>query len=612
MKKTFLLSSGLILLLCTPLSFSQQRGVIKNDSKPEAPVATDKCSYDDAVAIQNSTNPRYGIQLFPARGRGGVDWGLALSGGGIRSAAFSIGAMKALYDKDLMKEIDVISSVSGGGYASYWLFTNYAQHKSQTPEFGEAAFRNDRFIKNVCELQNLDKSNLVTGKQYLSLLWKGRKKTFDEYKEAIRWSFGPHEPGKESKDECFLGKAGQDERLCFLNHEIEEKEAPYFIINTTLRLSGKDKKKTRELQKESSAVFEISPHFRGNPVIGFSNWTKEDEKDTILSKSVAMSGAPHIAGPLGVGSEIKNVNKNAVAGSALYLHDGGQSENLGALALIRRGVRNVIIIDAASDPAYKFDAYVELQKMLKDMGVEFCVPNIAKFLNKQCAKGVGIEPAKSLKRVFSASPVSLGRAWGSVEGTPIESRIYYIKMSSPEAILPKPFEVVLKENDRKKWRPEENKLIDKGEKIADERQCQRCTKINADGQENLDAHEHCPESEGKCCCNKIDMNFGSDGRTYEELYAYRIWAYSDVINNPEFSRFKLWAKVKSINAAGKTCYFVSRLKGFNGLGPLICSNLSYNFPHTTTFDQSMFSDQLEAFVGLGYLQTMKLEIRPDQ
>jgi hypothetical protein len=395
-----------------------------------------------------------------------------------------------------------------------------------------------------------------------------------------------------------------------LNHEIKERAAPYFIINTTLRLSGKDKKKIREPQKESSKVFEISPHFRGNPAIGFSNWTKEDEKDTILSKSIAMSGAPHFAGPLGVGSQIKNINKDAVGGGTLYLHDGGQSENLGALALIRRGIRNVIIIDAASDPAYKFDAYVVLQKMLKKMGVQFCVPNIAKFLNKQCEDAHGIEPVESLKGVFSASPVSLGRAWGSVEGTPIESRIYYIKMSSPEAILPKPFEVIIKENDRSKWGKKENELIDKGEAIAEERQCLRCPEINTGGQEKLDASERCPESEGKCCCNKIDMNFGSDGRTYEELYTYRIWDYSDVINNPR--GFKLRAKVKSINAAGKTCYFVSRLKGFNGLGPLICSNLSYNFPHTTTFDQSMFSDQLEAFVGLGYLQTMKLEIRPDQ
>lgn len=48
--------------------------------------------------------------------------GLALSGGGTRSASFSIGVMKALQENGILDKIDVISSVSGGSYASYWYF----------------------------------------------------------------------------------------------------------------------------------------------------------------------------------------------------------------------------------------------------------------------------------------------------------------------------------------------------------------------------------------------------------------------------------------------------------------------------------------------------------
>ena len=33
--------------------------------------------------------------------------------------------MKALYDLDVLDDVDVISSVSGGGYASYWLYSRY-------------------------------------------------------------------------------------------------------------------------------------------------------------------------------------------------------------------------------------------------------------------------------------------------------------------------------------------------------------------------------------------------------------------------------------------------------------------------------------------------------
>ena len=43
-------------------------------------------------------------------------WGLALSGGGIRSATFCLGLIKALAAKKLLLRFDLISTVSGGGY----------------------------------------------------------------------------------------------------------------------------------------------------------------------------------------------------------------------------------------------------------------------------------------------------------------------------------------------------------------------------------------------------------------------------------------------------------------------------------------------------------------
>ncbi|MDH6260183.1 patatin-like phospholipase family protein [Bradyrhizobium sp. BR13661] len=54
------------------------------------------------------------------------DWyGLALSGGGIRSAIFCLGALQALAAKNVMPSFDYMSSVSGGGYVSaalQWLW----------------------------------------------------------------------------------------------------------------------------------------------------------------------------------------------------------------------------------------------------------------------------------------------------------------------------------------------------------------------------------------------------------------------------------------------------------------------------------------------------------
>jgi len=75
--------------------------------------------------------------------------GLALSGGGIRSATFSLGVMQALAHRDLLKRFDYLSTVSGGGYigaAITWLVSDHAsrideqqkhvQQSEQAPKFG--------------------------------------------------------------------------------------------------------------------------------------------------------------------------------------------------------------------------------------------------------------------------------------------------------------------------------------------------------------------------------------------------------------------------------------------------------------------------------------------
>jgi hypothetical protein len=46
---------------------------------------------------------------------------VALSGGGIRSAAFSLGVLQSLHATGALKEVQVISAVSGGTYALSWL-----------------------------------------------------------------------------------------------------------------------------------------------------------------------------------------------------------------------------------------------------------------------------------------------------------------------------------------------------------------------------------------------------------------------------------------------------------------------------------------------------------
>ncbi|WP_218509456.1 patatin-like phospholipase family protein [Variovorax sp. dw_308] len=75
----------------------------------------------------------------PPRARGTV--GLALSGGGIRSATFGLGVLQALAARGKLGAFDYLSTVSGGGYIGSWLSAwihraGLAEVQAQLGEFG--------------------------------------------------------------------------------------------------------------------------------------------------------------------------------------------------------------------------------------------------------------------------------------------------------------------------------------------------------------------------------------------------------------------------------------------------------------------------------------------
>ena len=65
-------------------------------------------------------------QASPAPGDDLV--GLAISGGGIRSATFSLGVLRALAEKTLLRRVDFLSTVSGGGYIGAFVSAMFARN----------------------------------------------------------------------------------------------------------------------------------------------------------------------------------------------------------------------------------------------------------------------------------------------------------------------------------------------------------------------------------------------------------------------------------------------------------------------------------------------------
>jgi len=71
--------------------------------------------------------------------------GLAFSGGGIRSATFSLGVLQALSSRDRLRDVDFLSTVSGGGYTGGFLGRLYTRLK----DLGDYAGRVQNILKNT-------------------------------------------------------------------------------------------------------------------------------------------------------------------------------------------------------------------------------------------------------------------------------------------------------------------------------------------------------------------------------------------------------------------------------------------------------------------------------
>ena len=85
--------------------------------------------------------------IRPDTSRSGPLVGLALSGGGIRSACFSLGAIQALEKLRLFDHLDYISTVSGGGYVGAWLQAALAHDRRRAIELDGEEPSEIRFLR---------------------------------------------------------------------------------------------------------------------------------------------------------------------------------------------------------------------------------------------------------------------------------------------------------------------------------------------------------------------------------------------------------------------------------------------------------------------------------
>lgn len=335
---------------------------------------------------------------------------VAISGGGIRSAAFGIGVMQGLNEKgvtknkvertknkSLLKYVDILSGTSGGAYAVSWYYMQYPTSKNRDTSDNQLFASGEHFQRQLRANAHFLGMHAYVGSAFsdtvllspfnflVNGLWGTHTNTsLGHY--IYRWNI----------KKTFHG--GESATLVNLRDKVIKNELPYFIITTTSRI---DENKFHTDGLLRNTVFEFTPFHMGND--GFTYIRSDDERAplTDLAEIVAISGAaPDSSQAVSGGAQrflasglnsdygryIKNYNDTRhelrrtltqlapfplylfteaynrdLRGSDIYLSDGGHQENLAAYPLIRRQCEHLIIVDGGYDPNYEFEDYFKLK-----------------------------------------------------------------------------------------------------------------------------------------------------------------------------------------------------------------------------------------------------------
>lgn len=337
------------------------------------PIGPERASRTFRYVVEEAEKPEVRTEL-----------GLALSGGGIRSALYSIGVLKALHDQGILEKVDIISTVSGGSYAGYWLYSNALAKPRES--LGAASFGPRVLGENMCEL--VTRANFVTNWDYVATPFL-LKSYPTMYAEHIGRTFGY-----------------ADKDLTPINgfESTRESPRPYLIVNATVH-------QPTPLAGWADGLFEMTPRLYGNEALGYHAWNAQ---------------APQYRHAVGASGAAKDILKREFSfvqtgGRKLdvTLTDGGNSENLGALALIRRGVKTIIVADGEHNPDYRFEAYVNLKERLKNWGLALSSETLDLYLETR-ERGSELKPDRGL---HWAKVVRL-----SDPEQKVISRIAYLKM----------------------------------------------------------------------------------------------------------------------------------------------------------------------------------------
>ncbi|MEA3236043.1 patatin-like phospholipase family protein [Pseudomonas mosselii] len=284
-------------------------------------------SYRDKLSqnANGKTGPCTGKEITGYR----PELGVSLSGGGMRSATFSIGVLAGLQKQGILNQIDIVSSVSGGSYANLWLIqqlyglANYPNQNTSTDELFKSYYvyeairdnpgiepmprpknadqtsrRFQTYIENNSYLitksqdsdygQFIDKTSYVSEMTARTALWIPSVPLNLIANGVFRWqvNLNPWESAYRQGIERTFGtyptdwhSASKDPRPNY--HELagaaKRGEIPFFIVNTTAAYGGKfEWLRTSDFagfnSDLASVVYEFTPLAYGNTAFGYCDY----------------------------------------------------------------------------------------------------------------------------------------------------------------------------------------------------------------------------------------------------------------------------------------------------------------------------------------------------
>jgi predicted acylesterase/phospholipase RssA len=317
-------------------------------------------------------------------------FGLALSGGGFRAAAFHLGVLKRLRELGLLQKVDVVSTVSGGSITgAYWVYWQATK--------GDTLNSNQEWDRFECSLIEFMRGGIRGRAMLLGLylptlvLWS--------LAGAILWGLGPMSLILWCLTAGIAGAAAAYTFWHYVSSTLLEREYdtrlfsgatmkslalstkladgkrfwPRLIINCTALNTGHLVVFTHEHPRCGPALWELDrrPRPRGSSVYRDHQIQKLYQEmspvpmsvDTRLAKAVAASSCfPGVFSPLKMC--VGGTTASRLAGHwyersrvpySIRLIDGGVFDNQGTYSLMEAQCRGLIVSDAAAE--LREDAY---------------------------------------------------------------------------------------------------------------------------------------------------------------------------------------------------------------------------------------------------------------